>query len=99
MVLSMKASPPFALFLRDLFPEAGPELLRLYETAAETSNLLRVDFYTIRDLVALSDYTREEALQALLLIMLMAPDEGSLCMEAWEASLKRRLADLDGETA
>src|SRR5438105_4278022 len=95
----MRADPPFSSFLRDLFPEAGPELLRLYETAAETSNLLRVDFYTIRDLVELSDYTREEALQALLLIMLMALDEGSLCIEASEASLKRRLEDLADETA
>src|SRR5438132_4209984 len=95
----MRTDPPFSSFLRDLFPEAGPELLRLYEAAAENSNLLRVDFYTIRDLVELSGYTTQEALQALLLIMLLALDEGSLCIQASEASLRRRLEDLAGETA
>src|SRR5437588_3736652 len=97
MVLSMKASPPFALFLRDLFPEAEPELLRLYESAAENSNLLRVDFYTIRDLVELSGYTTQEPLHALLGIILLALDEGSLCIDASEAALARRLSDLVGE--
>src|ERR1700720_2451294 len=95
----MKTDPFFPRFLRDLFPEAGPELLRLFEAAAENSNLLRVDFYTIRDLVELSGYATQEALQALLLVMLLALDEGSLCVEASPASLQRRLQDLAGEAA
>jgi exodeoxyribonuclease V alpha subunit len=95
----MKADPFFPSFLRDLFPKAGPDLLRLFEAAAENSNLLRVDFYTVRDLVELSGYTTQEALQALLLVMFLALDEGSLCVEASPASLHRRLQDLAGEAA
>jgi len=98
-MIGMKTDAVFSSFLRDLFPEAEPELLRLFEAAAENSNLLRVDFYTIRDLVELSGYTTQEALQALLLVMLLALDEGSLCVEASQASLQRRLQDLAGEAA
>src|SRR5207245_9153025 len=93
----MKAASPLSFFLRDVFPNAGPELLRLYEAAAENTNLLHTDFYTIRDLMELSGYTTQEPLQALLLVMLLALDEGSLCVEASEASLARRLGDLIGE--
>jgi exodeoxyribonuclease V alpha subunit len=99
MIVSMNVDFSFSSFVRDLFPEAGAELLRLHELAAENSNLLRVDFYTIHDLVELSGYAGEEALQALLLIMLVALDEGSLCIDASEPSLKRRLEDLAGDTA
>src|SRR5690242_15799309 len=84
-------------FLRELFPEAGPELLRLYEGAAENADLLRTDFYTIRDLLDLSGYAAHEALHALLLGLMVALDEGSLCIEVSEASLRRRLTDLAGE--
>jgi exodeoxyribonuclease V alpha subunit len=86
----------FPGFLRRLFPEAGPELLRLYASAAEDANLLHTDFYTIRDLLDLSGYADQEALHALLLVLLLALDEGSLCVEASETGLDRRLAGLTG---
>ncbi|HEV3120012.1 MAG TPA: exodeoxyribonuclease V subunit alpha [Gemmataceae bacterium] len=92
----MKPAPSLSSFLRAVFPERGEDFLRLCETAAENSNLLRVDFYTIRDLVELSGYTNQEALHVLLLLMLLALDEGSLCIDASKTGLARRLADLAG---
>ena len=42
-------------FLKEIFPHAGPELLRLLQGAAENAFLLRSDFYSIRDLLELID--------------------------------------------
>lgn len=80
-------------FLKNLFPDAGPELLRLLQGAAENTFLLRADFYTIRDWLEIADLRQEEAPHALLLLLLTALEEGSLCIELSEASLVRRLAD------
>jgi exodeoxyribonuclease V alpha subunit len=84
-------------FVRRLFPETGPELLRLYEQAADASGLMATDFYTIRDLLELSGYESREPLHALLLAMLLARDAGSLCVEVSEPGLMRQLGDLAGE--
>src|SRR5271156_1078515 len=81
-------------FLRTLFPEASPTLLALYAGAAEHAGLLRTDFYTLRDLLDLSGYGSQEPLHVLLLALILALDEGSLCVEATEAGLTRRLAYL-----
>jgi exodeoxyribonuclease V alpha subunit len=79
-----------------LFPQASAELLRLYAAAAENGGLLPTDFYTVRDLLELSGYLDQEALHGLLLVMLLALDEGSLCVEASPGSLTRLLTDLVG---
>ena len=81
-------------YLRALFPRAGTDLLQLLAGAAENASLLRTDFYTIRDLADLSGYTTDEPLHALLLAMLLALDEGSLCVEMAESRLTRRFVDL-----
>src|SRR6516165_1320581 len=93
----MDLSPENWEFLERLFPEAGPELLRLYAGAQTNANLLHADLYTIRDLLELSGYQAEQPLHALLLLMLVALDEGSLCVELSLAALKRRLNDLVSE--
>ncbi len=81
-------------FLAGLFPEASSPLVTLYASAADNAGLLRTDFYTIRDLLDLSGYGTDESLHVLLLCMMLALDEGSLCVEASEAGLARRLAYL-----
>jgi exodeoxyribonuclease V alpha subunit len=87
-------------FLRRLFPAASPDLMLLFAQAAEQAGMLHVDFCTIRDLVELSDYQTDETLHAWLLVLLLALDEGSLCVEVSEAAVARRLADLvDDELA
>src|SRR5262249_28054324 len=67
-----------------------------YTSAAEDANLLSTDFYTIRDLLDLSGYADQEPVHALLLVLLLALDEGSLCVEAAPAGLERRLAGVTG---
>jgi exodeoxyribonuclease V alpha subunit len=90
----MPLKSDFSGFLAGLFPEAGPALVELYASAADNAGLLRTDFYTIRDLLDLSGYATEEPLHVLLLCLVLALDEGSLCVEATEAGLARRLAYL-----
>src|SRR5437016_8147092 len=80
-------------FLKEIFPQAGPELLRLLQGAAENASLLRTDFYTIRDWLEIAEYRANEVPVAILLLMLTALEEGSLCMEVAEPSLVRRLRD------
>lgn len=97
----MPTAPEFAGFLAPLFPEAGADLVALYASAAENAGLLRSDFYTLRDLLDLAGHGEQEPLHVLLLCLLLALDEGSLCVEATEAGLARRLAHLapDAEAA
>ena len=78
-------------FLREIFPGAGPELLRLLQGAAENAVCTHSDFYTIRDWLEIAGYqTRNEA-HAILLLLLVALEEGSLCIEIAGAALMRRL--------
>src|SRR5271154_2455627 len=93
----MPATFDHAGFLAPVFPKASPELLRLYASAAENAGLLRTDFYTIRDLIELADYAEDEPLQVLLLALVLALDEGSLCVAASPEGLTRRLQCLVGE--
>lgn len=86
-------------FVGNLFPAASAELRRLYEGAAVNGGLLHTDFHTVHDLLELAGYADQEPLHALLLVMLLALDEGSPCVEASAASLARRLDDLAGEDA
>jgi exodeoxyribonuclease V alpha subunit len=79
-----------------LFPGASAELIALYERARENAGLLDTDLYTIDDLVQLSGYVNDEPLHALLLALLLALGEGSLCVEASEDGLERHFAELAG---
>jgi exodeoxyribonuclease V alpha subunit len=90
----MALQPLSTGFLSHLFPGVGETLLALYASAAENAGLVSTDFYTIRDLLALFEYTKEEPLHVLLLCLTIALDEGSLCIEASQAGLERRLGDL-----
>jgi exodeoxyribonuclease V alpha subunit len=85
---------PQAYFLRELFPNAGPDLLRLLDSAVENAALLRSDYHTIHDWLEIAGYPGAEGLHALLLVLLLALEEGSLCVELCPAALARRLADL-----
>jgi exodeoxyribonuclease V alpha subunit len=87
-----EAPPELPELLRELFPQAGPRLRRLYHDIHSHSGLLATDFYTIRDLLELSGYAEREPLHALLLALLLALDEGSLCVELSRPALARRLA-------
>ena len=80
-------------FLRELFPAAGPELLRLLEGGVDNAMLLRNDFYTMHDwprlpMMPIGAAARDLAADA------GALEEGSLCIEASPAALERRLLDL-----
>ncbi len=90
----MVESGEFPYFLRELFPDAGAALARLLQSAAENAYLSRTDFYTMRDWLELADRTDDEALSAILILMLTALEEGSLCIEISAPSLGGRLADL-----
>ena len=81
-------------FLKEIFPTAGPEHLRLLQGAAENANLLRSDFYTIRDWLEIAKMRDDETASAILLLMLVALEEGSLCIEIAEPALLQRLVDL-----
>ena len=80
-------------FLKEFFPHAGPELMLLLQGALENAFLLRSDFYTMRDWLEIADYRDEEVPHAVLLLMLVALEEGSLCIEVAEPALLRRLVD------
>jgi exodeoxyribonuclease V alpha subunit len=90
----MASTPDFTGFLAGLFPGASADVLALFAGAAEHAGLLRADFYTIRDLLELSGYIDDDPLHVLLLGLVLALDEGSLCIEASEPGLTRRLAQL-----
>ena len=81
-------------FLRELFPAAGPELVRLLHGGVDNAMLLRNDFYTMRDWLEIAGGAEQEPLHAILLLMLVALEEGSLCIEASQATLQKRLVDL-----
>jgi exodeoxyribonuclease V alpha subunit len=92
----MTEATPLTYFLKDLFPNSSPELLRLLESSAENAGLLRGDYFTIRDWLEIADYPAAEGLIALLLVLMLALEEGSLCVEASAESIARRLTDLVG---
>jgi len=79
-------------FLQFLFPKVGNELLSLYESAAECCGLGYTDLCTVHDLLDLSGYINEEPLNALLIIMFVSLQEGSVCIQTAETALAIRLA-------
>lgn len=84
-------------FLRELFPAAGPELVRLLQGGVDNAMLLRNDFYTMRDWIEIAGGLDQEPLHAALLLLLVALEEGSLCIDATPAALQRRLLDIVAE--
>ena len=86
----MPTAHSLTYFLKDPFPAASPELMRLLEAAAEHAGLLRSDYTTIRDWLEVADYAGAEGLTALLLVLMLSLEEGSLCVEASYAGIARR---------
>jgi exodeoxyribonuclease V alpha subunit len=78
----------------ELLSGIGDGLRQVYQGAIDNSGLLTSDYMTLRDLLELSGYTDKEPLHALLLIMLAALNEGSLCVEINAERLNKRLKDL-----
>src|ERR1700730_1273495 len=91
---AMNTQPSLHRTVRELFPDVSEELSLLLDGAVENSGLLASDYMTVRDLLELSDYAHEEPLHVLLLVLLTALDEGSLCVEVSEERLTHRLASL-----
>ena len=83
----------YYFFLKELFPKAGPELMRLLHGAADNAFLLRGDYYTMRDWLEIAECGDPEAAHAILLLMVVALEEGSLCIEISTPALLRRLLD------
>jgi exodeoxyribonuclease V alpha subunit len=79
--------------LRELFPQASDDLLALFRGAEENAAVLPCDLHTLRDWLQIADY-QDESLHALLLLLILAEQEGSLCIELSKASCLRRLGDL-----
>jgi exodeoxyribonuclease V alpha subunit len=79
--------------LRRLFPEAGPELSRLLAAVEQEGGLLYSDYVTIRDLLDLSGYGEHEPLHVLLVVMLLALEDGSVCVELRRERIEKRLGD------
>jgi len=84
-------------FVRHLFPPASAELLALFDSAIDNAAPLFTDFLSIRDLLDISGCQDHESLHVLLLLMFLALEEGSLCVEIAPAALQRRLTDLAAE--
>ena len=92
----MTEPTPLTYVLNDLFPKAGPQLLRLLAAAAENASLLRGDYFTMRDWLEISGDEGEESAVVLLLVMMLSLEEGSLCVTASAESIAGRLSDLVG---
>ncbi len=84
-------------FIAELTQRRSEKLQQLFAIAEQNTNLLANDFLTIRDLLELTAYRDTEPLWVLLLVMHMALDEGSLCVEFSDYGLSHRLTDLLGD--
>ncbi len=91
----MNLAPDLAM-LTELGLGGGQELTRLYGQAVERAELSAVDFLTLRDLLELSGCADLE-LQALLLLMFMELNDGSLCLRLTEQNLEQKLRRLTGD--
>jgi exodeoxyribonuclease V alpha subunit len=83
-------------FVRSLFPGASADLRALHQSAIDNGPLLPLDFLSVQDLLAISDYGDHESLHVLLMLMFLALEEGSLSIEVSQVGLANRLADLCG---
>ena len=97
--MTARVSPGTALLPRLISYAGSPELRTLFRSAVQGEGALRAsDLLLVRDLSELTGETHP-AFQALLLCLLVARDEGSLCVGLEEASLTRRLSLLAGPDA
>jgi exodeoxyribonuclease V alpha subunit len=94
----MITTSELGIYIRSLFPRAGKELLNLYDGAVEKGGLQYTEICTIHDLLDLSGYGDDEPVHALLILMLAALDEGSVCIDTVESALAERLANFLDET-
>jgi exodeoxyribonuclease V alpha subunit len=81
------------VYLAELFPDASKDLLAILQSARENAGLLQSDCQTIRDWLDITGY-QQESLIVLLLLMILAQDEGSLCIKISRESFTQRLNDL-----
>lgn len=81
-------------FVRSLFPGAGKELLHFYDAAVDKGGLLYTELCTIHDLLNLSCYADQEPVHTVLILMLAALDEGSVCIDTAELALAGRLRNI-----
>ena len=88
----MMVAPHFEIapHLIELFPNASDKLLALLQSAQNDAGLLRSDCLTIREWLDLAKHN-EESLTVLLLLLILAQEEGSLCIEISRESFMRRL--------
>lgn len=86
-------------YLDGLFPKADEATLRLLAAAVEQGGFLACDLHALRDLLELSGYRDRPAAFGLILAMMAALDDGSLCVEATATALTKRLSDLAGPEA
>src|SRR5262245_48021935 len=78
--------------LRGLFRGASDELLAMLQTAEENAGLMHCDLHTMRDWLEIAGYS--ETLHILLLLLILAHGDGSLCIGLSEQKLARRLEEL-----
>lgn len=84
-------------YFLEICPGKDERCRRLYEGAVENGGLLATDFYTLRDWLETAEYETHLSLHALLILLLLALDEGSLCLEQSEATFRRRLEAIVSE--
>ncbi len=75
--------------LPELFPWASARLLRLCAAATQNGGLLLSHFHTLCDWLTIAEYERDE-LVALLLLLFLAHEEGSLCLEIDADKMRQR---------
>src|SRR5687768_5124004 len=81
-------------YFLEICPGKEERCRALYEGAVENGGLIATDFYTLRDWLETTKYEKHLSLHALLILLLLALDEGSLCLEQTEANFRRRLEDI-----
>lgn len=81
-----------------LLPQAG-ERAALYRAAMRDLDLSVTDYQTIRDLLEMARIHDDPALEAALIALFAARNEGCLCVRADAESLARRLPEFAGREA
>src|SRR5262245_33651423 len=78
-------------YLREVCPNHDEACERLYQGAIDNGNFLATDFFTLRDWLETTGYAGHTSLHALLILLMLALDEGSLCLGLSEPNLRTRL--------
>jgi len=80
-------------YLLEIVPEADARLRRLYAGAVKDAGLLATDFYTLRDWLEATKYEKVHSLHALIVLLMVVLDEGSLCLHLTEDNCTCRLGE------